>query len=150
MDTSTNNLRHYYLLAKGWYQAPSAIDGLRIITARVMDKENPSIEEAFGRVLPLVWKTLLATPITAADEKAQNPGSSPVQEFAEMWMFLRALAFNLEANPEIVYAKWDEAYAQMFLTTLAGRRFEEGELGKPDSTLMPINEPRKPYVRSNN
>ena len=148
-DFSSNSLRHYYLLAKGFYQAPSAVDGLRAVTAHVMNIENPSIEQAFGKVIPLVWKTLLATPIVVADEIAKLPGNSPVQEFAEMWMFLRNLAFNLDANPDIVYAKWDEAYAQMFLSVLAGRVFADNELGKPDPKVLPINQPteRKNYDR---
>ena len=149
MTYNENPLKHYYLLALGWYQSATALDGLRAITAFVKGIENPSVEQTFGTVIPLAWKTLIATPVVEADAVAKNTGSSPVQEFAEMWMFLRKLAYSLDMNPDIVYNGWDEAFAQMFLSVLVGRKFEPGELGDPDPKVLPINKSaEKKYGRS--
>jgi hypothetical protein len=149
MSYQTNPLRHYYLLANGWYQTDTVLHGLQAVTAFVKGIPEPTVEQTFGTVIPLVWKSLLATPEVPADAQAMTSGNSPLQAFAEMWMFLRQLAHNLDMNPDIVYNGWDEAYAQMFLSVLNARHFEHGELGEPDPKILPINKPaeKKNYGR---
>jgi hypothetical protein len=149
MTFSENPNRHFYLLANGFYQTTTMLEGLRAVTAAVKNVENPSVEQTFGTVIPLVWKSLLSIPIVEADEKAVTSGSNPMQAFAEMWMFLRQLAYNLDMNPDIVYNGWDEAFAQMFLSVLNARKFELGELGDPDPKILPVNQvaEKKSYGR---
>lgn len=149
---SDNPKRHLYLLAKGFYQAPTYADGLRIVCAYILGKPNPSIEECFGLLLPVVWKCLqLFGEDKVAGEKDLNPGTltgGSIYEFADLFMFMRKMVFNLEKNPAIVtidalndkiYTHWDELFAESFLNVLSHRIFEEGELGKPDPEIMPIN-----------
>ena len=148
-----NPKRHIHLLARGFYLIDSYSEGLRICCARILGKPNPSIEESFGILLPMLWKALVAAGEDKVNsEKDLSPGvlsGGSVYEFAELFMLMRKFVFNLDKNKQIarldelqglVYTNWDELFTQAFLSILAHRKFEADELGEPDPTLMPINQ----------
>jgi hypothetical protein len=150
-----NKLRHLYLLAKGFYLPSSFSEGLRVVCSAIQGREV-TIEEAFGLLLPQVWKSLVA----AGEDKIGDATSlSPnvmiggsTYEFASLFMFMRKLVFNLDKNHKIasldeinsiVYTHWDELFAQSFLEVLMARAIDDKFLGEPDPTILPINQDRK-------
>ena len=149
---SDNPKRHIHLLARGFYLVDSYAEGLRTCCARILNKPDPSIEESFGVLLPMLWKSLVLAGEDKVDSATDpHPGTltgGSVYEFAELFMTMRKFVFNLDKNKQIahldelqglVYTNWDELFAQAFLSILAHRKFEADELGEPDGTLLPIN-----------
>ena len=129
------------------------LEGIRIVASVILEKVNPSSEEAFGILLPQVWKSLVAAGADKTnDPLSPNPGllvGGSTYEFANMFMFIRKLVYNLDKNEKIVgvdgatalvYTNWDEMFAQGFLQVLMGRNIGKEFLGDPDPTIMPINQ----------
>jgi hypothetical protein len=128
-------------------------EGLRIVASHILSKSDASIEDAFGILIPQVWKSLVAAgedKVSGANDLKPNTlqGGS-VYEFASLFMFMRSAVFNLDKNQKIadvnelqgiVYTHWDELFAQSFLQVLMARPIGAEFLGKPDPDILPINQ----------
>jgi hypothetical protein len=121
METELNSYRHLFLFSKGWYLETDMVEDLRKIVAKIINYENPSLQNIISISFQAISEHISKKDINFYHRMLLEYG------YRDMW---KTDSYNLS-----------EAMLRTHLGIMRHMGREDyGELGEADYDLLPMSE----------